>query len=47
MATQVNMRDKVTKVYPGDKWKNQVKHMTDDQILAIYIKFLRNGRIKD
>lgn len=32
------MRQEVTAMYPGDKWKRRVKKMPDDQVTAIYLK---------
>lgn len=32
------MRDEVSKMYKGDKWKRRVKKMPDSQITAIYLK---------
>lgn len=34
----VSMREGLIKLYPGDKWKQKVKKMSDAQVLAIYLK---------
>ena len=44
--TNDQMRDKVMKAYPGDNWKQKVRRMPDDQIVAIYYRLLKSGRIK-
>jgi len=41
-----NMRDWVISAYPGDKWKEKVKKMPDDQIIPIYYRLIKKGRIK-
>ena len=38
------MRDRIAKVYPGEKWKRKVANMYDDQVIAVYYKFAREGR---
>ena len=38
-----NMRDHVLKQYPGDKWRLKVLAMTDEQIISIYMRMIRNG----
>lgn len=40
------MRHEVAKAYSGEKWKHKVKNMPDDQILAIYTRFLNSGKLK-
>lgn len=32
------MRDEVSKMYQGDRWKRRVKKMPDSQVTAIYLK---------
>ena len=41
------MREKVAYAYGGDNWKKRVRFMPDDQIIALYYKFKKNGRIKE
>ena len=40
------MRTAVEKVYPGEKWKRKVVHMSDNQIIAIYYDFLKKKKVK-
>lgn len=42
--TVAQMRAKISKVYPGDIWKNKVYRMHEDQVIAIYFKFLETGK---
>lgn len=44
--TNDQMREKVAEAYNGEKWKQKVQRMPDDQIVAIYYRFLKSGRIK-
>ena len=39
------MRDLVEQAYPGQEWKKKVEKMTDEQIVALYLKLLRQGKI--
>ena len=34
----VEMRKAIIKLYPHDKWLQKVKKMSDEQVLAIYLK---------
>lgn len=36
------MRNEIAKVYEGVKWKNKVKEMPDNQVIAVYHSFLKN-----
>ena len=41
------MRCAVADAYKhSDNWKKKVKNMSDNQIIAIYRKFLMDGKIK-
>lgn len=40
------MRIKIATVYPGLKWKNKVTSMRDNQVIALYSKFLNNKKLK-
>lgn len=31
--------------YSGDSWKNKVKAMTDAQVIAVFLRLQRSGRI--
>lgn len=41
------MREKIREVYSGDNWVKRVRNMPNDQVIAIYYKLLKNGKIKD
>lgn len=45
--TVEEMRYAISKVYPGDKWRNKVAKMPDNQIVALYCKFLEGGKFND
>jgi hypothetical protein len=40
-----NMRIAIATVYPGAKWFQRVKKMSDNQVLAIYQGFLRTKKL--
>lgn len=40
------MRAAISKAYDGQNWKDKVTHMSDDQVLAVYYRFLNNGNLK-
>ena len=40
------MRHEISKVYKGAGWQKKVKKMNEDQVIAIYYKFLANGKLK-
>ena len=42
--TVSQMREKITKVYPGETWKRKVINMRDDQVVAIYFHFLETNK---
>lgn len=33
----------ISKVYPTNRWKNNVKNMTENQVVAIYLAFKQRG----
>ena len=39
-----DMRFLISQVYRGDKWKYKVKHMTNQQVIAIYLSFCEKGK---
>lgn len=41
------MREQISKVYPSPKWKDKVKHMSDNQVIAIYYKFAKSGKLDE
>lgn len=45
MASQSisTMRAAITAVYPGNKWRMRVDRMSDNQVIAIFHSFSRNG----
>lgn len=38
-----NMRCAITGAYPGKRWAEKVSHMPENQVIAIYNHFLRDG----
>lgn len=40
------MRAWVISAYPGPKWKKKVELMPDDQIISIYYRLIKQGKIK-
>ncbi len=45
--TVSQMREKIREAYSSDSWAKRVRNMPDDQVIAIYYKFLKQGKIKD
>lgn len=41
------MREKIREVYSGEGWIKRVRNMPNDQVIALYYKFLKQGKIKD
>lgn len=41
------MRDDISRVYNGLRWKTKVQHMRDDQVFAIWCKFNAEGRFDE
>ena len=39
------MRLAISYTYPGIKWQQRVSNMPDNQVCAIYYKFLESGKI--
>lgn len=46
MATESKERLAVSQAYPGEKWAQKVKNMSDTQITAVYLRLKTQGRIK-
>lgn len=42
-----DMRAAVESVYNGRKWKVKVANMSDRQVVALYYKFVNEGKIDD
>lgn len=40
------MREYVEKAYPGDKWKEKVRKMSDSQVLAVFQRLSAIGKIR-
>lgn len=40
------MRDFISRVYDTQTWKEKCRKMYDDQVIAIYYKFLRAGKFQ-
>lgn len=39
-------RSKVMLAYKGDGWRKKVESMSDSQVLAVYKRFLKCGKIR-
>ena len=39
------MRKEIRKAYSGERWQLKIDKMLDDQIIAIYYKFKKEGKI--
>jgi hypothetical protein len=42
----VQMRNAILKVYRGEKWILKVADMSDKQVYAVYMSFLKRGLIR-
>ena len=40
------MRHEISEVYKGAGWQKKVKKMNENQVIAIYYRFLANGKLK-
>ena len=40
------MRHEISKVYKSTRWQKKVEKMNEDQVIAIYYRFLANGKLK-
>lgn len=40
------MREAILEVYPNSTWRRKVDKMPDEQVIAIYMSFLNNGRFE-
>ena len=38
-------REAVKKLYSSDSWQDKVKNMSDSQVVAIYLRFQREGKL--
>ena len=38
-----NLRTAIISAYPGTRWRDRVMRMQDNQVIAIYNNFVRNG----
>ena len=38
-----NYRSAIASAYPGERWKRRVLEMPDNQVIAIYNHFVRDG----
>lgn len=39
-------REAITKLYNSKNWADKVKKMPDNQVIAIYMKYRKDGKIK-
>ena len=40
------MREAISNVYSGEMWEKKVARMSDDQVFAIYNRFLNKGKFR-
>jgi hypothetical protein len=45
--TDAQKRQYVSDLYPGHKWKKRVEKMSDDQIVAIYLKHVNDDEMPE
>ena len=43
-ATVSDMRVAISRIYSSEKWKQKVKYMPDNQVIAIYYGFWERGK---
>lgn len=43
MTSYEIMREKISTVYPGLKWKARVRKMSTQQVLAVYFRMHKDG----
>lgn len=43
--TVLQMKNQISKVYDGQKWKDRVQRMSDNQVIAVYNSFLSSGKM--
>lgn len=46
MEDVVSKRAIIAAVYDGKKWKDRVAKMTDAQVIAIHVSFVKQGKLK-
>lgn len=44
--TDYQMRNHIANVYPNKTWYDKVMAMSESQVVALYHKFLKEGKIK-
>ena len=44
--TVEQMRAELSRVYAGERWRKKVALMHDNQVIAVYRKFLEENRLK-
>ena len=42
--TVAQMRCAIYDIYPGDSWHEKVNNMPDNQVIAVYMRFLAKGQ---
>lgn len=45
--TNADMRAWVKSAYPGPVWEKRVDKMTNAQVLAVYLRLVQTGKIKN
>jgi hypothetical protein len=46
-VTDAQKRQYVYNLYDGPRWKRRVEKMSDDQVIAIYLKHINDGDMPD
>lgn len=41
----ISKREQVKKAYPGDGWAARVNKMTENQVVAIFLRLKREGKV--
>ena len=46
MEVTKDMKERILLAYSGDSWKNKVNAMSDSQLVQVYKRFLKCGKLK-
>jgi hypothetical protein len=38
-------REQLKALYPGDKWAHKVEHMSESQVIAVYLAMKRQNKL--
>jgi hypothetical protein len=45
MYCYLKIRDEIKAAYPGEKWSKKVNKMADNQVLAIWFRLKKEGKV--